>query len=204
MKKYWIISGLMFLLMVFGTIYIQEKRIEYLDAEVNRHKSNSEQLLGRLEKFKVSDSLNAATVRALRLELSEYERFREADAELIKELQGKNRDLQSVVTAQTETISEIRSNVRDSVVYLPGDTVKVIVRCIDVVTPWTELHGCSTPDGRFTGKLVNRDSILITESVQYKKFLWWKTKKVKNRDFRIISKNPHTKIMGFEVVTIEK
>ena len=62
------------------------------------------------------------------------------------------------------------------------------------------------PDGEFTGTFVNRDSVLIVATVQYKRFLnfLWKTKKVKNREIDIISKNPHTKIMGVEYIEIEK
>ena len=58
----------------------------------------------------------------------------------------------------------------------------------------------------FSGKIITRDSLLITESVQYKRFLnfLWKTKRIKKREFDIVSKNPYTKITGFEVITIEK
>ena len=105
-----------------------------------------------------------------------------------------------------ETINELRATVRDSVVYLPGDTVTTILRCVDIVEPWFELHGCATPDGQFTGTHINRDSLLIVETVQYKRF-WgflWKTKKIKNREIDVVSKNPATKILGVEFVTIEK
>jgi hypothetical protein len=47
---------------------------------------------------------------------------------------------------------------------------------------------------------------LIVETVQYKRF-WgflWKTKKIKNREIDVVSKNPATKILGVEFVTIEK
>ena len=105
-----------------------------------------------------------------------------------------------------ETITQLRGTVRDSIVYLPGDTITTVLKCVDISDPWFSIKGCAMPDGEFTGTFVNRDSVLIVATVQYKRFLnfLWKTKKVKNREIDIISKNPHTKIMGVEYIEIEK
>ena len=189
-----------------ATIWVQRTKIEKLTDERNRYRGNTETLLQDVETYKTKDSLNAAKVGVLELKLSEFERYRASDAELIKTLQTKNRDLERVTTTQMETINELRATVRDSVVYLPGDTVTTVLRCVDIVEPWFELHGCATPDGQFTGTHINRDSLLIAETVQYKRFLGflWKTKKIKNREIDVVSKNPATKILGVEFVTIEK
>ena len=189
-----------------ATIWVQRTKIEKLTNERNRYRGNTETLLQDVETYKTKDSLNAAKVGNLELKLSEYKKYRADDAALIKSLQTKNRDLQRVTTAQMETINELRANVRDSIVYLPGDTVTTVLRCIDIVEPWFELHGCTTPAGVFTGTHINRDSLLIAETVQYKRF-WgflWKTRKVKNREIDVVSKNPATRILGVEFVTIEK
>lgn len=189
-----------------ATIWVQRTKIEKLTDERNRYRGNTETLLQDVETYKTKDSLNAAKVGVLELKLSEFEKYRASDAELIKTLQTKNRDLERVTTTQMETINELRATVRDSVVYLPGDTVTTILRCVDIVEPYFELHGCATPDGQFTGTHINRDSLLIAETVQYKRF-WgflWKTKKIKNREIDVVSKNPATRILGVEFVTIEK
>lgn len=189
-----------------ATIWVQRTKIEKLTDERNRYRGNTETLLQDVETYKTKDSLNAAKVRNLELKLSEYKKYRADDLALIKTLQAKNRDLERVTTTQMETINELRATVRDSVVYLPGDTVTTVLRCVDIVEPWFELHGCATPDGQFTGTHINRDSLLIAETVQYKRF-WgflWKTKKIKNREIDVVSKNPATKILGVEFVTIEK
>ena len=189
-----------------ATIWVQRTKIEKLTDERNRYRGNTETLLQDVETYKTKDSLNAAKVGVLELKLSEFEKYRADDAALIKSLQTKNRDLQRVTTAQMETINELRANVRDSIVYLPGDTVTTVLRCVDIVEPYFELHGCATPDGQFTGTHINRDSLLIVETVQYKRWLGflWKTKKIKNRQIDVVSKNPATKILGVEFVTIEK
>lgn len=204
MKKYIILAAI--IMAVAAAFWVQQSRIKSLTAERDKYRSNTETLLQDVRTYQTKDSLNAAKVGVLELKLSEFERYRASDAELIKNLQTKNRELERVTTTQMETINELRATVRDSVVYLLGDTVTTVLRCVDIVEPYFELHGCATPDGQFTGTHINRDSLLIVETVQYKRF-WgflWKTKKIKNREIDVVSKNPATKILGVEFVTIEK
>lgn len=206
MKKYLIIAAIALAVSAVVTIWVQRSRINTLTGERDKYRTNTETLLQEVSRYQTKDSLNAAKVGVLELKLSEFEKYRASDAELIKTLQTKNRELERVTTTQMETINELRATVRDSVVYLPGDTVTTILRCVDIVEPWFELHGCATPDGQFTGTHINRDSLLIAETVQYKRF-WgflWKTRKIKNREIDVVSKNPATRILGVEFVTIEK
>jgi hypothetical protein len=206
MKKYLIIAAIALAVSAVVTIWVQRSRINTLTGERDKYRTNTETLLQEVSRYQTKDSLNAAKVGVLELKLSEFEKYRASDAELIKTLQTKNRELERVTTTQMETINELRATVRDSVVYLPGDTVTTVLRCVDIVEPYFELHGCATPDGQFTGTHINRDSLLIVETVQYKRWLGflWKTKKIKNRQIDVVSKNPATKILGVEFVTIEK
>lgn len=199
MKKYLILA-------VAAAFWVQHVKIKRLTEERDKYRSNTEILLQDVKTYQTKDSLNAIKVGNLELSLAEYKKYRADDLALIKTLQAKNRDLERVTTTQMETINELRATVRDSVVYLPGDTVTTVLRCVDIVEPWFELHGCATPDGQFTGTHINRDSLLIVETVQYKRWLGflWKTKKIKNRQIDVVSKNPATKILGVEFVTIEK
>lgn len=204
MKKYLILAAI--ILAVAAAFRVQHVKIKRLTEERDRYRSNTEILLQDVRTYQTKDSLNAAKVGNLELSLAEYKKYRADDLALIKTLQTKNRDLERVTTTQMETINELRATVRDSVVYLPGDTVTTVLRCVDIVEPWFELHGCATPDGQFTGTHINRDRLLIVETVQYKRWLGflWKTKKIKNREIDVVSKNPATKILGVEFVTIEK
>lgn len=206
MKKWHYIAIAAAILAVMAVIWGQSARITELKDERNMYRTNSETLLLDVERFQTKDSLNVARIGELELKLSEYERYRADDAALIRTLKAKNKDLEAVTTAQLQTITELRGMVKDSIVYLPGDTVKIYARCIDIVEPFVELHGCATPDNRFSGTIITRDSLLIAEMVEYRRFLGflWKTKQMKNREFDIVSRNPYTEIMGFEVVTIEK
>lgn len=205
MKKYIIIAAIALAVAAVVTIWVQRSRINQLTGERDKYRTNTETLLQDVSRYQTKDSLNAAKVGNLELKLSEYKKYRADDAALIKSLQTKNRDLQRVTTAQMETINELRANVRDSIVYLPGDTVTTVLRCIEYSDKWVDFDGCII-NNTFSGKIITRDSLLITEIVQYKRWLGflWKTKRIKNREFDIVSKNPNLKITGFEVITIEK
>ena len=206
MKKYLIIAAIALAVAAVVTIWVQRSRINTLTGERDKYRTNTETLLQEVSRYQTKDSLNAAKVGVLELKLSEFEKYRASDAELIKTLQTKNRELEAVTTAQMETITKLRGTARDSIVYLPGDTTTIVLKCVDISDPWFSLKGCTTPDGEFTGTFVNRDSILVAATVQYKRFLGflWKTKKIKNREIDVISRNPHTKIMGVEYIEIEK
>lgn len=205
MKKYLIIAAIALAVAAVVTIWVQRSRINTLTGERDKYRTNTETLLQEVSRYQTKDSLNAAKVGVLELKLSEFEKYRASDAELIKTLQTKNRDLERVTTTQMETINELRANVRDSIVYMPGDTVTTVLRCIEYSDKWVDFDGC-IKNNTFSGKIITRDSLLITETVQYKRFLnfLWKTKRIKNREFDIVSKNPNSKITGFEVITIEK
>lgn len=205
MKKYLIIAAIALAVAAVVTIWVQRSRINTLTGERDKYRTNTETLLQEVSRYQTKDSLNAAKVGVLELKLSEFEKYRASDAELIKTLQTKNRELERVTTTQMETINELRATVRDSVVYLPGDTVTTVLRCIEYSDKWVDFDGC-IKNNTFSGKIITRDSLLITETVQYKRWLGflWKTKRIKNREFDIVSKNPHTKITGFEVITIAK
>lgn len=203
MKKYLILAAI--ILAVAAAFWVQHVKIKRLTEERDRYRSNTEILLQDAKTYQTKDSLNAIKVGNLELSLAEYKKYRADDLALIKTLQAKNRDLERVTTTQMETINELRATVRDSVVYLPGDTVTTVVRCIEYSDKWVDLDGCII-NNTFSGKIITRDSLLIAETVQYKRFLGflWKTKKIKNREIDVVSKNPATKILGVEFVTIEK
>lgn len=205
MKKYLIIAAIALAVAAVVTIWVQRSRINQLTGERDKYRTNTETLLQDVSRYQTKDSLNAAKVGVLELKLSEFEKYRASDAELIKTLQTKNRELERVTTTQMETINELRATVRDSIVYLPGDTVTTVLRCIEYSDKWVDFDGC-IKNNTLSGKIITRDSLLITETVQYKRWLGflWKTKKIKNREIDVISRNPHTKIMGVEYIEIEK
>lgn len=201
MKKWFYIVIAAAILAVVAIIWGQSARITRLTDERNRYERNTETLLSDVEHYRVWDSLNAARVQSLELTVKEYERFRADDAALIKELQQRNRDLAAVNKTQSQTIIELQAIPRDTVVI--RDFVRVPAVSVHCGDAWYNFDGLLTKD-EFTGKMEHRDSLLLIESVRYKRFLWWKTKRIKDRQLDCVSKSPHNSIRGLEYVVIEK
>lgn len=201
MKKYLILAAVAIVAAL--AIIWADRKIEKLTAERDRYAGNTTALLSDIERYRVRDSLNAARVQSLELTVKEFERFRADDAALIKELKQRNRDLAAVNKTQSQTIIDLRAVPRDTVVV--RDSVRVPAVSVHCGDAWFDFDGLLT-EKEFTGTLANRDSLVIAESVKYKRFLGflWKTHKVEDRQLDVVSKNPHTELMGVEYVVIER
>ena len=198
-KIYIILGALMFCMIV--TIVCQDREIRQLTDERDKYKSNTEALLADCEQFQIRDSLHAARVGSLELTVKEFEKFRASDAALIKDLTGKNRDLEQLNKAQAQTIIRLQDIPRDTVILV--DSIPIKAKAVHCGDAWYDFDGLMTDDN-FSGKLVNRESLVLTETVKYKKFLFWKTGKVKDRQLDAVSLNPHTTITGLEHIIIDK
>lgn len=193
------------ILAVVGVIFIglQAMRIKSLTGERDRYRSNTNALLGEVERYRTSDSLNAVKAEVLSLKLSELERYRAEDIKTIESLKIRKRDLDQVTTMQMQTIAELRGTVADTVVMVREvyDTVQVL----HVSDKWIDLHGI-VADGAFDGTLEVRDSLLIAETVERARFLGflWRTKRVKSRQIDVTNKNPYATIVGVESIIIEQ
>lgn len=196
-----VIAAILVAILTFITI--QQQTIRGLRDERDKYKGNTETLLADVETYRVRDSLNAARVQSLELTVKEFERFRAEDAALIRELKARNRDLAAVNKTQTQTIIELRDTPRDTVII--RDSVKIPAMLLHCGDEWYDFDGLLS-NNEFTGILVNRDSLLVAETVKYRRFLGflWKTKRIENRELECLSKNPHTQIVGMEHVVIEK
>ena len=199
MKRWLIIGAIFAALLVFAGF--QQNAIDNLKQERNRYERNTQSLLLDIEQYKTRDSLNAAKVGALELTIQEYERFRAADAKLIKTLKTKNRDLTAITAAQSQTIMELSAVPRDTVII--RDSVAMPAVAVHTGDAWYDFSGLLTKD-EFTGKMEHRDTLLLVETVQYKRCLFFKTKKVKNRQLDVVSKSPHNTIVGLEHIVVEK
>ncbi|MCM1079670.1 MAG: hypothetical protein NC344_10295 [Bacteroidales bacterium] len=202
MKTYIVYIGILAAMLI--VISRQQRELRQMTVERDIYRENTVTALRDAEVYRTRDSLSAATVKSLRLTMDEYIACRHEDAALINTLRVKNRDLTAVASANMETIRQLRGNVHDSVIYLPGDTVTVPARCVDIEDSYMTLHGCELSDNRFEGSITLYDSLLITETVYYKRFLGflWKTRKVKDCKMDIVSRNPYTRITCLEFTRI--
>ena len=105
--------------------------------------------------------------------------------------------------SQSETIIALQSIPRDTTII--RDTIPIPAVAVHCGDAWYDFDGLLTAQ-EFTGTLVNRDSLVLAETVRYRRFLGflWRTRKIKDRRVDVVSLNPHTTIMGIEHVVIQK
>ena len=167
-------------------------------SERDRYRADTEALLTGVQEYKIIDSLNAVKVLSLELTNKEMMQHIKDDAELIKALRGRNKELQGYAQSVTSTKDSIFITMRDTIIQ--RDSIHE-ASCIDLTEKWIDIHGCII-GGFFKGYYEARDSLILVESVKRARFLGflWKTKRIKERSYQMVSKNPNTKIIGFEVV----
>lgn len=201
MKKDLIIATVALALLMGLQIVIQDRKITQLTAERDKYKENTETLLEQTQTYHVRDSLNAAKVGTLELTVKELEKFRAADAALVRDLTAKNRDLDELNKAQLRTIAQLRSIPRDTVILI--DSIPITAKAVHCGDEWYTFDGLMTED-RFTGTMTSHDELVLTETIRYKKFLFWKTRKILDREMEAVSQNPHTTITGLEHIIIDR
>jgi hypothetical protein len=176
-----------------------------LQKENKRLTNNQHVLLDSMHTYKVADSLNVAKVNVLELSLSDYKKYREEDAKLIKKLKADK--LSASTSVNTVTLTKIKVQTKDSIIYkdrvVPIDTVKQI----NYDSKWTSVHGYLANDTANLN-IENREELLIVESFTKKRFIgiklpiWLFGYKAKSVD--AVSKNPNTKITNLECIQIYK
>ena len=182
-------------LVILAAYYIS---FSHLKNENKRLKVNQETLLDSIKSFKVSDSLKAITVGNLELSLKQYKKYHADDAILIKQLKGQKPEI--IIKPNIQTEYKIRTELKDSIIY--KDTLKTIL----YKSKWNYISGFINKD-TINLSVINYDELLITESLQKKKFLFFRLPisifGYKRKVLNVISKNPNTKITSAEYITIK-
>lgn len=199
MRKWAIIGAVVAALSV--TIAVLGARLSSVKEERDRYRNNVEVLSTDMDEYRVRDSLNAARVEALEFTAGEYRKYREQDAALIKDLKIRARDLERVNAVQTRTIMELSTAPKDTIII--RDSVAIPALSLTIRDKWFDFDG-TLADGRFTGQVVSRDSLVVVETVKMSRCIVKKWRRVKERRVDVVSKNPNTKIQGIEYVVIEK
>lgn len=184
-------------------------RVDKLKAENQRLLANQEQLLleaeEQLQNYKVLDSLNAVTIKALRLTADEYKASNIKNSQIIKALVTDKQDLQRVIDAKTATVNELTAELKNITI---KDTITQIIdtlKCFEYTSKWLDIKGClDLAKNQVAIQSKSRESLKAIETVTYKRFLGflWKTKQVKSRDLNIVSENPATTIINVDYSVI--
>lgn len=153
--------------------------------------------------YRTESGKSAMKAEELNLTLRQYRNTLQGKDSTIKDLKQSIKDLKSNTSIQTSTESEFSGSLRDSIIIRDSLVVDTI-KCVNMRSKWLDISGCIDSNGTFAGTTVTRDSLEILNIEHRKRFLWFRLKKVKYREFIVTSKNPHTEITGFNITTIIK
>ena len=191
---------LVIILLLGGVVFIQFKHASKLSDERDRYKQNNTALLSDIERIKVDSTTMAVDAKALRLTIDEYERFRAADAEKIRQMGIKIKNLQAVARHNLEVAAPINAVIRDTVFI--RDTVQVVQQKVEMASPHIQLDAVIDND-TLRGDIRLPVTLQQTVWVEYKrKCIFWK--KVKAIHQTISSDNPYVDIKYSEYIQIEK
>lgn len=153
--------------------------------------------------YRTESGKSAMKAEELNLTLRQYRNTLQGKDSTIKDLKQSIKDLKSNTSIQTSTEIEFSGSLRDSII-IRDSLVVDTMKCVNMRSKWLDISGCIDSNGTFAGTTVSRDSLEILNIEHRKRFLWFRLKKVKYREFIVTSKNPYTEITGFNVTTIIK
>ena len=189
-----VLSGIIGLLWVH--ISSQKKNLDRIKENMEVLLKSNNDLILKARHYQIQDSLNVAQIKSLELTVKEFKTYRKADAELIKSLKIRNKDLEALVSTKLETRDTILVAVHDTI---PG------VATFNYTSTWTDLSGTiDMVKDTMQINITNREDLKIVESVTRKRFLGflWYCKKLESRKVDVVSYNPNTTIKNVSYTKI--
>ena len=126
-------------LLLGGILWLQHRRTIRLTEERDRFRMNSTALLSDVKRMRIDSATMALDAKALRLTIDEYKEFRAEDAETIRRLGVKIRNLEAAARHEVEVKAPIDAVVRDTLIV--RDTVPLLRQKVEMVTPHIHFSG---------------------------------------------------------------
>ena len=187
MKKY------LFLYAVLTTALLAYGYTRYRH-ETRRLTQNQNALASGIEHYRTRLGQEAASVQALRLRCAEFERLRAGDADTIRR----------VAKTVTATSVDLRAPVRDTVVLLRRDTLRIrdTLKLFRWRDAWVTVEGRIRTDS-VACRVESTDTLRQVVHRVPRRFLFirWGTKALRQE---IVSSNPHTRIIYSDYVKFER
>jgi hypothetical protein len=198
-------------LLAFFTIFIaisvilfQALAIKKLKHDNSSYKNNVDVLLSSVEKYKVTDSLNAVKTKSLELTMRDYKKYRAEDANIIKKLKADKVVNASNLKAESKIF--IKTVLKDTIIYKRDTTEIEKAKRINYENRWFSVSGFIKNDSAHLS-ILNREELIISESITRKKILFIKLPiwlfGYKSRVLNAVSKNPNTEIKNVEFIQIK-
>jgi len=191
------ILGITILVALITSLNIYGVKKKY-NAEIKRLKNNCEVLQKQKEDYVILDSINCSKIKDLKLTNKEFEQTIANNEKLIKELkQKKSKEIKKYSEVVTKTEYQIVTKI-DTVKTKPSNKIVFYDKYLSI--------NCKIDSGKIYGNISLIDSLILTKTIERKRFLGflWKMNQIKNEEYNIAAKNPHTTINDFKVITIEK
>lgn len=197
MKKYLIIACVALVLFCGSLLGI----IKDLYQEKDRLTLNQEALMEEVAFYQTEAGKSAASVQTLELKSAELERYNQDLTKTISDLNIKLKRVEATATTATQTSIEIRTVVKDSIVYVDSSLMKL--PAIKWTDPWVNVDGVILPDSTVDLNIQSVDTLYQVIHRVPKKFWFIKygTKAIRQE---IVSSNPHTKIVYSEYIELSK
>lgn len=181
-----------------GIVWLQHRNTVRLKGERDRYRDNTEALLTDMKRIRVDSSTMAVDVNTLHLRVGEYKRLRAEDAETIRRLGVKIKNLEAAARHEIDVAGPIDAAVRDTVVI--RDTVPVLRQKVEMISPHIRLTGI-IEDNRLRGEI--RVPVTLNQAVWVEYKGWWFWKRVKAVHQTISSDNPYAEILYSEYIKIK-
>lgn len=180
-------------------IVVEFIAIGNLSHEKARYEANQTALLADVEHYKTQSGKNAASVQKLTLTNAELKKNYDEVCKTAKDLRIEVKQLQSVTNTSTENNVEIKTVVKDSIVYVKGEPIKALA--FDWKDPWTDVEGIIHNDSVNLNIQSTDTLVQFVHRVPHKfLFFKWGCKAIRQE---IVSKNPHTDITYTEYIELK-
>ena len=188
------------LLILVGVVWLQHRKMVRLEKERNRYEQNSSALLGEVKRMQVDSATMALDAHGLRLTVDEYKRYRAEDAEKIRQMGIRLKDLEATARHEISVDVAVDATVKDSVVL--RDTLPITVQQVEMRTPYIQLSGI-IENSRLQGRIYVPVTLRQAVWIEYKRhWIFWK--KVKAVHQTISSDNPYVEIRYSEYIQVQK
>lgn len=194
------IGAIVVLLIALG---LSVRQLCFYKEETKVQKMNVSALMQSVQEYRVQDSLKAASVSELQLTLKQYEQYRQEDAEIINSLKVDKNRLQSIIATQTETYYAGTAALRDSIrkiINQSGQIIEQPIKVAEIKNKWHNLKVVLSDSLEYQLKCY--EELIVVNHIIPKRFLWIFKFGVKDIKTEVVSKNPYTKKISVESVTI--
>ena len=192
---------LLFIIFILAaSLTVSVKSCQDIRTDRNRLSDNQRTLLADIGFYRTKDCLSVASVERLTLTNREFRKYADELEKTVEELNLKVKRLQSASQSATETEYLVKTEIRDSIIILPGriDTLN----CINYQDPYLTFSGSITGK-QFSGLIQSRDTIiqLVHRVPRRFWFIRWGTKAIRQE---VVSRNPHSQIIYTEYIELKR